>query len=690
MTGDTANIFVFGDLVLDHFIQAEEKLRFQPVGPERCFNGRQRRTIAGGAANCARLIAALSRGRACLWGLSGHSPWGSFVQILQRSQAQSGAGSGVIFHGSHNESHQMNTITRLVDIDSAGVRNRVFRVDDVPLNPVTNTQRRDALGYLKAECEEHGVDAIILNDLDMNSLSDQLVFDIGRFAKKRSIPLFVDPKRKWDKYRRVSVTCALPNLAEWCSIVEEPGKVSEKRWRKNLLDGKALEPMAVRCLRYMPNADCHLIKFDKDGAVLIGPGDRGRRLIYHIPPHPTTRANLPGQLGAGDVFVAALALEYSAQSGKHSTTERMLESVAKANAVVACYLEMDWQQVPTEHEIIRFDFHEMAIAASTEMTDGLAFLPPSDHTDVDLQAHAVLNSHLVSKDVRYIAKVKELVDFLRDGWDSSDPRSVILTGRGGVGKSDLVDLLGASLSNFGIVVWKDFDVAPKSCPDVDAAIDQIRKKWTRLRRSARGLVIVIDEAFAKAGHLLLRESGKLLLQAFSGGAPNIRFVLADADYPRYRDQVSHSQFVSRCKVFELPSLASRPWDIPYIFMAGCLKDLKKRGIESVRISEAALLSVTNWVLETPEEEQSPRVLIEKAAEIVAVALEKKERKTTSLEISKRHLGDLPAVPGETLGQKRLIRFSWTTLHAADREPAQAKPSKRSPRNQRVVRRRPIH
>lgn len=658
LTSGSPSIFVFGDLVLDHFIPvAEKRGPFQPVGHERGFDGQPRRTVAGGAANCARLLAALSRGRTCLWGLSGRSPWGTFVQVLQRSEAQLGAGRGVIFHGAHNESHQMNTITRVVSTDSQGVRHREFRIDDVHFIPVTDSQRRDAVEYLQAELDEHGVDAIIVNDLDMNGVSEQLIVDIAALAKTNGIPLFVDPKRDWRNNHQADVTCALPNLAEWCHIIQDPS--AEARWRADLLKGRSLERMAVRSLRYMANAECHIIKCDKDGAVLISPAGGGRRCIHHILPHVTTRPTLLGQLGAGDILVAALAMEYTAAGSEPDLNKRMLTALAKANAVVACYLEMDWQQVPTDRELGQFKFREPEIVKTTEITDGVLLLPPSDHTDVDLSKYAVLGSGLVSLDSAYSSTVQELVEFLVHGWNRSNSRSAILTGRGGVGKSELLELLQLTLGASGIDVWSDFEPSQTKCPDVETTLKIVQRRLGRRREEVDGVLIVIDEAFSKAGHLLLGDSGKVLLQKASRCEPKTRFLFIDADYPRYRAAVSVSQFVSRCKVFALPSLASRHCDIPYIFAAGCIKGLRKEGIESIRISESVLLGVTNWVLQTPEEDQSPRVLVEKAVEIASAALKQQPDTVDVPEISKRHLpADLRKCLGETLGPKRFIRFSW--------------------------------
>jgi sugar/nucleoside kinase (ribokinase family) len=660
LTSNSANIFVFGDLVLDHFIPVEEKRKpFQSVGLERVFDGQPHRTIAGGAANSARLLAALSHGRTCLWGLSGHSPLGTFVQVLKRSEAQLGAGRGVIFHGGYNESHEMNTITRIVSTDRKGFHHREFRIDDVNFIPVTDSQRRDAVEYLKAEMDEHGVDAIIVNDLDMKGVSEQLIVDIAELADANGIPLFVDPKRDWRKYHHTHVTCALPNLTEWCHIINDPN--SEERWRDDLVAGRSLERMAVLSLRYMGNAECHIIKCDKDGIVLISPAGRDQRRIYHILPHATTRSTLLDQLGAGDIFVAALALEYTSTHSEPDMNKRMLKALSKANAVVACYLEMDWQQVPTNRELCQFKLLDPRIEKTTEITNSVLLLPPFDHTDIDLRNYSVLGSNLVSLDSVYTSTVKEMIDFLVHGWRDSNLRSAILTGRGGVGKSDLLELLQLKLGESKIDVWSDPGFSKKKYPDVETTLELIKKRRLRRKHDLEGQLIVIDEAFVKAGHLLLGEAGKMLMQESSRLNPKTRFLFIDADYSRHHAEVSKSQFLSRCKVFDLPSLDSRHCDIPYIFAAGCIKGLRKKGIESVRISESVLLGVTNWVLQTPEEDQSPRVLVEKAIDIASAALRKQTDAVGAPEISRRHLpADLQKLVGERLGPKRFIRFSWPT------------------------------
>ena len=648
------NIFVFGDLVLDHLIPVVEKTRPHQTGAEQLVrDGRLRMTIAGGAANCARVIAALNSGRTCLWGLSGYSPWGAFPQILQQCHAIDGAESGAIYHGSHQESHQMNTINRNVLTDSDGRHHREYRVDDVHDVPVTDTQALDAVGHLRAESKEHGVNAIIFNDLDMKALNESLIADIGEFASLEGIPVFVDPKRSWEKYRSITVECALPNFEEWCYIVD--GRDSRSEWKKHLNTKDGLELMANRTLRIMPKSKFHIIKCDKDGAVFIGPKGSDHRFIAHILPHPIKREDRPYKLGPGDILVGALALEYAKIKDSSTATDRMLTALEKANAVVACYLELDWQRVPNEREMDRFTKQPMRTEFESEVPEGVLWLPPGEF--IELSDFSIHESELVTADISYKRKVDELVEFFIGGWDSELLRSAILTGRGGIGKSALTDILKKQLPE-KIVVWAEFNSS--ACPNVEAAVSQITEKWTALQKTTEGLLIVIDEAFSAGIHLLTRENGKMLLQQSTNIAQRTRFLFTDADYHNHETDVSESQFKSRCKTFELPSLDSRKGDIAYIFAAGCVRALQtwRAQDDTVDISEAVLLSVINWVLEA-HGRQSPRTIREVARETVERALNKQASNQTVLEISKRHLPtQVFNCLGKTEGKKRLFRFSW--------------------------------
>jgi len=97
------NLFVFGDLVLDHLIPVTDIPAPLHAGEREQFgSGLPRKNYAGGAALTARLIASLSDGRTFLWGLSGDSRWGSFSHLLELSQQFDTVVSPIQYRASHS------------------------------------------------------------------------------------------------------------------------------------------------------------------------------------------------------------------------------------------------------------------------------------------------------------------------------------------------------------------------------------------------------------------------------------------------------------------------------------------------------------------------------------------------------------------------------------------------------------
>ena len=179
VTEAQVNIFVFGDLVLDHAIFVKKKGgRSQRVGDEKIYDVIRRIDTAGGAANCARVLAVLSRGRTFLWGVTGASPWGAFASVLRNAEVSDCAVSPIVFWTHYDKAPAMNTITRVIREDGRQ-RHHEYRFDDVG-HALNEDALAAAAAYLNnAENRYGGVHAIIINDLDMSvflmSWSDESV-----------------------------------------------------------------------------------------------------------------------------------------------------------------------------------------------------------------------------------------------------------------------------------------------------------------------------------------------------------------------------------------------------------------------------------------------------------------------------------------------------------------------------------
>ena len=621
------NVFVLGDVVLDNLLRVEPRSGIHDPSDGPVYTSLPVITTAGGAANCARAFAALNGGRTVLWGLTGCSEFAPFSRVLRDSNIVDGGRRPPILLASHNESSPMNSITRVVCVDGHGSFTPILRRDELSYVHVTRSQEADALGHLQAEADEHGVHAIIVNDLDMHALSENLISDVAEFASINHIPLFIDPKRNWKKYRAVKATCFLPNLNEWCHIVED--SESEAVWRAGLSSDERLQRMAVRCLRYLPHAKSYVIKCDRDGAVLVLPGEGRVRRVLHILPHPTTRPNLPRKLGSGDILVSVLAMEYALRGGEPED-QRLQGAFETASAVVACYRTLDWHRMVNRRDLEQFQNTKSPILMTTQVSEGVLHLP--ENKTINLAEVSICGSRMVSWDPAYKAEIKRLADTLRSGWDWNNLRSAILTGRGGTGKSVAVPMLTKVLREIGVFVV-ELKPRERGWLSVMDACRDIEMVWKAQSEPGSGLLVVMDEAFSKTADLLRGEAGKLLLQHWSPEQGMMtRFLFIDADYDRHREELSESQFVSRCDVFRLPSVAERPWDIPYIFASACYDALTGQGVALFAVTEAVLLAVTNWVL---LERHSAREIVAEADAIVKGL--PPVRPPGIVEISKRYL-----------------------------------------------------
>ncbi|MCA1613418.1 MAG: PfkB family carbohydrate kinase [Acidobacteria bacterium] len=259
MNKRSTNIFVIGDLVIDHTIFVRDAtVTHKGIAGEPIYEVVRRVDTAGGAANNARVLAVLSPGKTFLWGLVGRSNWGSFRSILEKCHAIDEADANVEFRGVQDETQaQMNTITRLIMVDDDPPDydrpEHKARFDDYGHLHVADDKRLAVIHYLERAHEKHTIDGIIVNDLDMNGLTADIIQRIAKFANGQTppVPLFIDPKRLGRKYNDIQGTAIMPNLTEWCQLVGQTEPNAPSTWRRfpAAPDAEALAPAPTRLRR---------------------------------------------------------------------------------------------------------------------------------------------------------------------------------------------------------------------------------------------------------------------------------------------------------------------------------------------------------------------------------------------------------------------------------------------------------
>ncbi len=614
------NIFVIGDLVIDHtiFVKADQDgLSHQAVGGEAVYEVFRRRDDAGGAANTARILSVMNQGKTFLWGIIGESHWGDFRSILANSDRLNEANQPIELRGVKDETGaQMNTITRIIKIDPTNetlIREHKVRFDDYGHFHVTDVQRKSALYYLKRAQMKYRIDAIIINDLDMGSLRKDMIEDIANYANdhRPSIPLFIDPKRDKDKYENIVATAILPNLHEWCHIVGE--EKNQDRWRQRLNSKIDLAEMAVISLSKIRKIKYHVITCDKDGAVFIAPYPDKPNFyaVYRIHSMPTEKPSLSHNLGCGDIMTGIFALEFS-ESRK--PTESVLHSLLKANASVRCYREMPWHQMPVKQSIeecIKLYDTKTDTKIITEVSIGRLCLP-SKEDPILLSKYVTDIPNLYSQDTLFRDSISELIDDICSEWKPTGLRSIILAAGSGSGKSTIANWVCHELKKkepihtidlkrnlYETLKDKNFETY------FNEVLEIIPTGQTKL-------LIIVDEAFkAKEKNYLIEQGVNLLNSAHE---KNIRFLFIDADFEKDRTRkILDSQFFSRCNYHRLSCLEKRPMDIPIIIAAHIFLSVRKKHhkLNCVKIDGQLLLAIITDVLSKSANPRSLCALVDR-------------------------------------------------------------------------------
>lgn len=587
------NLFVIGDLVHDHtvFVVDVTGRNNNPVEDERVYRVLRRHDTAGGAANSARMLAVLNKRDTSLWGVLGACRWGDFRTLLANCHIHDGAHATTHFRAVADESGApINTITRLVKVTGEPpdyrVRHHESRFHDYLYIHIPDEKRESVLFYLERAVQKHGpLAAILINDLDMGALTGPVIQKIEAFADERAIPILIDPKRRRDKYEGVRATAILPNLREWCHFVNDD-ESKDKDWKTKIWRPDGLVEMARRSLYFLRGFQYHVIKCDKDGAVLVAPHPvKPFHQVFHFTPHASKDPNAHHQLGCGDVMAAVLAAEFNRGAG----TNGLLEAFKKANAVVAYYRRMEWNRMPPPDDI-RKAFTEAACSKALKMTQdvasGICCLPQNSGR-IELQKAKTAVDGITSVDDAFKVKLNDLLSFIRDQWDSdtSGKRHVILGAEPGSGKTKIISMLQEVLGEEQVHVVKGVDLKRR--------LDEAEELVNGYRKGKH--VVIVDEAL-KAGFDRVLAKGDIL--PLLNETEDVRFMFVDDKFrpPAVHALIDNNEAViRRCRTVLLPGLKQRLSDMPYI-VAQVLRDLSKSAFNEVQIETRALLTLIDSML----------------------------------------------------------------------------------------------
>jgi rfaE bifunctional protein kinase chain/domain len=272
---------VVGDVMLDHYIWGNVS-RISPEAPVPVVDVTKESVLLGAATNVVNNVHTLG-GKVSVCGVIGHDDAGR--QLVQMLRLQ-----GINTDGLIVENGRPTTVKTRVIAHSQQVV-RFDRETKVGIN--RNTHQR-IFEYVRQQ-EDIGLDAIVLSDYSKGVVTKDLVGDIVKLARKKSIIVSVDPKvNHFGIYS--GVTILTPNTKE-ASI----GSKIEIEDEKSLIKAGAL-----------------LLKKLKCNAVLVTRGEHGMSLferggrVTHI---PTVAQEVFDVTGAGDTVISTLTLAMAAGAG---------------------------------------------------------------------------------------------------------------------------------------------------------------------------------------------------------------------------------------------------------------------------------------------------------------------------------------------------------------------------------------
>ncbi len=276
---EAQRIMVVGDVMLDRYVTGRAN-RISPEAPVPVLDFEQEENRLGGAANVALNLQALGA-TPVLCGLVGNDSAGQV--FLEKLEAV-----GISTQGILGSADRMTTVkTRII----AG-KQQLLRLDQENTHDLSETEAAKFLARTMGLLESESVTGLVFQDYNKGVLSQQVIQALILEAKKRGIPISVDPKqRNFWSYQGVDLF--KPNLKEVRDAL-----------RTDVQPNNAALQKAAQSIRERNHCPIILITLSEHG-VFLDDGEASN--IY-----PTKARTVADVCGAGDTVISVAALALSA------------------------------------------------------------------------------------------------------------------------------------------------------------------------------------------------------------------------------------------------------------------------------------------------------------------------------------------------------------------------------------------
>jgi D-beta-D-heptose 7-phosphate kinase/D-beta-D-heptose 1-phosphate adenosyltransferase len=269
-------VMVLGDVMLDEFIWGKVA-RISPEAPVPVVEVTHESLHVGGAGNVARNVSALG-GRPLLVGIVGRDAAAARV----RSELDS---CGVRHALVEADDTRPTTIkTRII-----AHQQQIVRADRESADDISRGLERELVAHVRHGLERSA--ALVVSDYQKGVITSRVMREVLPLARRRRVPLFVDPKvRHFALYRGVTVITP------------------------NQLEAEQASGVRIRSTADLLAAGTRILKMLRCQAVLVTRGEHGMSLFQRgrRPAHvPTFAREVFDVTGAGDTVIATLALALS-------------------------------------------------------------------------------------------------------------------------------------------------------------------------------------------------------------------------------------------------------------------------------------------------------------------------------------------------------------------------------------------
>jgi rfaE bifunctional protein kinase chain/domain len=269
-------VLIIGDVMIDNYVWGKVS-RISPEAPVPVVSVVRKEQRLGGAANVALNVQALGA-IPILCSVIGVDREGKhFLELMEEQKL---APKGIL-----KSRDRITTMkTRVI-----GNNHHLLRVDEEIDSDVTEHETELLLQRISYLIDTQKIDVIIFEDYDKGLITESLIREVVRHAKKLKVPVVVDPKKKhFMNYQ--GATLFKPNLKEL------------KEGLKNDFDHSSEKALAkaVDQLKTKLKIDLALITLSEHGIYV-----HGRHVKKRLPAH---YRNISDVSGAGDTVVSVAAL----------------------------------------------------------------------------------------------------------------------------------------------------------------------------------------------------------------------------------------------------------------------------------------------------------------------------------------------------------------------------------------------